>query len=889
MSLYQRLYRRERLEQDVDEEVRAYYEILATREMRRGLSQSEALRAVRVRFEGQEQVKEMVREARMGITIENLTRDLRYAVRSLTHAKGFAATVMLTVAICIAANTGTFAIVNSVLLRPLPFPESDRTVLMANSYPKAGIGVMYTSGSGDYYDRLQSVTALDDQAMFRNSDVLINVRGSATRMQATFVTPSFFSLIRTRPALGRAFTAEEGEIGGERKVILSDGLWQEMFGGDHGVIGRDLRIAGQPYTIVGVMPRGFLFLNPDTRLWIPLAFTAEQKTAHHSNNWYNIGRLKPGATIAQVQSQVNMVNAANLKQFPEFREALESAGFHTRAIPLQDMLTKDAESTLYLLWAGAIVVLFIGTLNLVNISLARMASRQREIATRLAIGAGRVQVLRQLTFENVLLALCGGVLGVLLGAGLLRALPVLGLDRLPRASEVRIDALVLVCSVGMALAVGVLIGLWPLSAFLRNSVSGMLHEKSRGGTAGKGTRRLRQALVGAQIGMAFVLLLGAGLLVTTVQHLLELDPGYATSGVVTGSTVATQAKYPQEREVLNLVNNTLAGLRAIPGVTAAGATTSIPLGGDYSDSVLIGEGHVLKPGESVVSPYQMAVTPGYFKAMGMSMVSGREFQESDTEGSQPIVIIDERIARRFWPGQDAVGRRVYLPTSPSDLVKENPNRRWLTVVGVARSVRLADLAGGGNQAGSYYFPYKQNWSRGITFALRTSGDAAAVERAMRAELSRNDPELALFDVRTMQERAELSISSRRVAMMLATCFGTVALLLSAIGIYGVLAYLVAQRRREIGIRMALGSTATEVVRLVVREGVVLVVAGIAVGLVAAVAVRSLLTSQIYGVRVLDPVVMGTVAVSLAAIGLVACVEPARRAVRLNPVSVLSEE
>jgi len=821
--------------------------------------------------------------------LENLIRDVKHGVRSLLRDKGFAATVLLTLAICIGAYTATFAIVHSVLLRPLPGPNANAIVLMSNQYPKAGVTGQTGSSAPDYYDRLHVVTALDEQAMFQEVDQTLEVNGMPEQISGMAVTPSFFKLVGIAPARGRAFTPEEGEIGHDHEVILSHALWQQLYGGDLTVIGRELRLDGVPFTIVGIMPRNFVFLYPEVRFWVPLAFTDQQKAQYHNNTWGDIGRLKPGATLAQVQAQINALNAANLDRLPEWKDALNKAGFYTQVEPLQHVLVKDVEGTLYLLWGGAVFVLLIGGLNVANLALARWSVRGKEVATRLALGAGRAQLARQLVVENVLVAGAGGIAGVLLGAALLRVVAMIGLDRFPRADEVRIDGTVVLVALGLAVVVGALVGLVPIASAFKVNLSSMLREGGRSGTSGARTRRLRQGLVGAEIGLAFVLLAGAGLLLASFRHLLAVDPGFKSQGVVTASTEAPQSRYHSDAELRMLMNRALDALRHLPGVAAAGATTTIPLGDNFIASVIMAEGHVMSPGESVISPYRLYVTPGYFETMNITLMRGRYFEERDNDSAEPVVIVDEWLARHFWPGRDPIGQRMFRPNSPEDLTKTDPNTRWYRVVGVVRSVRLDDLAGNKGASGAYYFPYAQDPSRAYTLAVRAAGEPGAMANTVRTAVARIDPELALFDVKTMGERAALSLSSRRTSLMLALAFGGLALFLSAIGIYGVLAYLVAQRRREIGIRMALGCTGAGVVKLVLREGLLLAVIGLLVGFAGAAALQKVVANQIYGVRPLDPLVIGGVIVLLGIIGLAACVVPARRALRVDPVAVLAEQ
>lgn len=888
ISFFQRQRRRGQTEADLDGEVRAYYEMAVERLMERGLSREDAERTTRLRFGGEEQVKENTRDARTGAGLESWLRDLRYGWRSLLHAKAFALTVFFTIALCIGANTAMFAIVHSILLQPLPFPGADRVVLMANRYPGLGAGDQNTTSAADYYDRLKSVTALESQAIFRMDDRTVDVHGRASMLKSMAVVPSWFTVVRTAPVVGRAFTPEEDQQGNHHRVILSHSLARDLFGEVAASMGRSVRIADRPYTVVGVMPAGFTFIDPAVRLWIPMALSAEDRARYHSNNWYHIGRLKPGATLAQVQAQVDAQNEVTARRFPEFREILKNAGFHTQALPLQRMLVDEVESTVYLLWGGAMLVLLIGTLNLANLALARLSIRRKEMATRLALGAGRLQVIRQLVLEHVMITVAAGVAGIGLGAALLWVLPSMGLDHFPRAEEVHVGWMVALVALFLSAGVGLLIGLLPAVTLIDTNMSGALRDGNRSGTASRGVRRLRQALVGAEVGFAFVLLVTAGLLTATVRHLNQMNPGYATQQVLTVSTVAPSTRYPGQPALVQVMNNSLDALRRIPGVVAAGATDSVPLGGSYSNNALFAEGYALAPGESVIAPDRASVTPGYFDSMRIPLVRGRDFNEKDEGRSLQVAIVDEELANHFWPGQDPIGRRMFEPDSPSNPTHTDEKTVWFTVVGVVRNVHSHDLTGTVKRGGMYYRPFAQFPSFQFTMTARTRGDASTMEPAVRAAIREVDPGLALFDIHTMAQRAELSIAPRKMTMTLALGFGGVALLLSALGIYGVLAYLVAQRRREIGIRMALGGSARSIVQLVLGEGLLVCGAGLAAGLVGAFALRNVVAGQVFGLQVLDPLILGGVALLLSVIAMLACAIPARRAAQVNPVTVLSE-
>jgi predicted permease len=820
--------------------------------------------------------------------MKTLLGDFRYGFRSARKDWRFSAMVVLTLAICIGANTALFAIVNSVLLQPLPVPGADAIILMSNKYPKAGVADSNFSGAADYYDRKRVVTAFEEQAMFKNTAYTLNENGTAERIAGMAATPSLFRLLRVAPALGRTFTDNEGEIGADQKVILSYPLWQKLYAGNPSVLGRDLRLNGRPFTIVGVMPRGFLFVDSDARYWVPLAFTPEQKQSFHNNNWYNIGWLKPGATLAQAQAQIDALNAANLERVPQFKQLLLDAGFHTEATPLKNLLVKDVRATLYLLWGGALFVLLIGAVNITNLALARANARTKEFATRLALGASHSQITRQLIVENSIVGLAGGAAGLALGVEIIEVLGKVGLDRFPRATEVHAGGSAIAFALGVSLLTGIFIALVPLAGIFKANLTTVLRDSSRTGTSGRRSRFVRHALVVAQIGFAFVLLAGAGLLLASFRQLLNLDPGFKTEGVLTASLSAPRSKYSGDVELRVLMNRSLEAIREIPGVTGVGATTTIPLNGDFSDGVIFAEGYQMKPGESVISPLHVTVTPGYMQTMGMALVGGRYFDERDREGSPRVVIVDERLAKKFWPNQDPVGRRMFQP-SGRDLMKVDEHTQWLKVIGVVRSARIQDLAGGGNQTGTYYFPYAQAPQQSYTFAISANNSVFAIAAAVRGAIAKVDLELALFEVQTMQERKELSLSSRRTAMSLALAFGSLALFLSAIGIYSVLSYLLGQRRREIGIRLAVGSSPGGIFQLFLREGMLLVGCGLALGLVGSAALRKAVETQIYGVRPLDPFVIGTVIALLGGVALAACLRPAQLATKVDPVVVLNEQ
>ncbi|HSK07997.1 MAG TPA: ABC transporter permease [Vicinamibacterales bacterium] len=821
--------------------------------------------------------------------MSHLAADLLFALRLLRKDRAYTLATLLTLAFCVGANTLLFSVVNSVLLRPLPVPEPEQLVLMYNAYPKAG-AERSSNSPPDYTDR-KTMASLETLAFYNSTNLSIGERGRPERVVTMRVTPSFFRLTRVEPQLGRTFTEDEARLGQEDRIVLTDGLWRERFGADPAIVGRQVPVDGRPFTVVGVMPADFRFVNPRVRMYVPIAFTPQQLSdeGRHNNSFQAVGRLRPGATVAQAQAQVDAINAAKLESFPAYRQLLINAGYHTRVVPLKDDMVRDIRGTLYLLWGGTLFVLLIGCVNVVNLALARSRVRVREMATRFALGAGRWRLGRQLLTESLLLAFVSSALGLLLGWGGIRLLRGLNLEQVPRASEIRLDASAMVFTLGLAVALGLVIGAFPLINAVRANLGAVFHEAGRTGTGGRGARALRRSLVVTQVAVAFVLLLGAGLLMASFRQVLAIDPGFDPRGGLTASVMLPNARYPDDPELRAFAREAIRRIRALPGVIEAGATNSIPLGGGGSDSVIFAEGYQMQPGESVISPAQSAATPGYFQAMRIPLKRGRYLDDRDASGTAWSILVDERLARRFWGDRDPIGRRMYMPSDPGDLMATNENTEWLTVVGVVGEVKRDALVTDAEPVGAYYFAIDQSPRRLLTFAVRTATDPSALANRLRAEVTAIDPELPVFSTQPMEKLVEDSLVTRRWPVLLSAGFGLVALLLSGIGIYGVLAYLVTQRTREIGVRMALGGTPRTIFDLVAREGVMLVVIGFAAGGLGAFALRKSIEAHLYNVVPTDPAVLAATAAVLATVALVACAIPARRATRIDPVLALNRE
>jgi putative ABC transport system permease protein len=539
------------------------------------------------------------------------------------------------------------------------------------------------------------------------------------------------------------------------------------------------------------------------------------------------------------------------------------------------------------MWGGALFVLLIGCVNVANLVLVRSRARMKELATRLALGASRFRVGRQLVTESVLLTLLSAAAGLAVGYAALQLLGTLNIQELPRGEEIRLDGVVVAYTVAIAAVIGLALGSIPVANVPANLTS-VLREEGRSGTAGRGARTLRRALVVAQVGFAFVLLIGAGLLFASFRQVLAVDPGFNPDGVLTASIVLPRARYGDDDKVRGFTSEALRRMRALPGVVAAGATNTIPFGGDNNDSVILAEGYQMKPGESVISPSQVHVSPGYFEAMKVKLLRGRLFDERDGAKAPRTIVVDEKLAKRFWPNTDPIGRRMFLPQDINNLLATNDKTVWFTVVGVIGDVKLHTLTEDKQTVGAYYFAMEQDTVNGLTFAVKTAGDPLALSGSVRGVLAQVDRELPIFDIRTMDDWMQRSLVSRRSPVLLSLSFGAIALFLSAVGIYGVLAYLVTQRTKEIGIRIALGSSARGIFELVLREGLMLIGGGFVLGAIGAIVLRRSLASQLFGVSAADPVVLIVVTGILAGVAIAACAVPARRATRIDPIVALAE-
>ncbi len=822
--------------------------------------------------------------------METLLRDIRFGLKLLWKEKAFSGTVLLTLAVCIGANVAIFSVIEKVLLEPLPYKDAGRLVTLYNSYPGAG-AERASNGSFDFFQRREHVPALQDVAEYQGWGNTVGEPGSTERVSTLRVTPSFFPLLGVQAAMGRTFTEDEMDVDNHRKVVLTDAYWREHFAGAPDVVGKDLRVDGEPYTIVGVLPESFhLVGRSDVAFILPIPFTPEQRTIEswHSNNYQMMARLRPGATIEQAMAQIKAMDEALIDQWPlpNARQLLEDAKFNVKVVPAQEDMVRSVRPMLYMLFAGVAFVLLIGCVNIANLMLARSQVRAGELATKLALGARRTRVARQVLTEAVVIALVGGALGVGMGALGLRGLATLGVQNLPRGTEIGIDGPVLLFTTALAVTAGILFGSIPIAHVLRANLSAVFRTETRTGTSSKRAVLVRNAMVSGQVALALLMLVGAGLMLVSFRAALSVDPGFDPNGVFTAYVSLPQSRYSDGAARRQFTDELLREVRAIPGVQQASITSQLPFSGNNSSSVILPEGYMPQKGESILSPYQSWVGPHYFETMGIQLVQGRDFRESDGPDQPNAIILDQWLANRYFPRSSPLGKRMLWGTVPgADSISDD---NYYTVIGVVKTVKQNDLTTpDAEHVGAYYFTYRQRPQGFMTLVARTALDPATLTAPIRAVLNRMDPELPLFGVETLQHRMDESLLVRKAPMMLLMVFAAVALFLAVIGIYGALAYSVTQRTREMGIRMAMGSAPGDIFRIVVAQGLRITAIGLVVGLAAALGLVRLIRSLLFGVQPTDPVVLALVVIVLAGVALVACVIPARRATRVDPVSALN--
>jgi putative ABC transport system permease protein len=813
--------------------------------------------------------------------METFLQDLRFGLRTLARNPGFAYVAVLTLALGVGANAAIFSVVNAVLLRPLPWSEPDRTVMIWSRWT-AFDKTWVSDGEVNGYRR-QSRT-LADVGAWSDGQVNLTGDGEPERVAAGFVTANLFSVLGASPVKGRLFTPEEDVPNGPRVVILGHGLWVRRYAADPAVVGRTIQINGAPHEVIGVMPSGFVlptdFQNPaPSTLWVPVQWNASS-TDHGGHGFYAAARMKPGATLAQVREDLHELAQSWTRQglYPVQMQ------FDVLALSLRDEVVGGVRRTLWLLFGAVGFLLLIACANVANLLLARAEARQREMAVRTALGAGAWRVVRQLLTESLVLAAISGVAGLMLATIGVRALAAWNPSSVPRVSGSTVDWRVLAFTVAVALLTTVIFSLAPAARLLRADLTDSMKEGGGNATTGGGRRRFRSALVVAEMALAVVLLIGAGLMLRTLWSLQRIDLGFNPAGVLTMRIALPQASYPDPAQVVGFYSRLMERIRTVPGVDAAGAARSLPLGSTIGDFGLRVDGYVPPPGTGAKGDWQIA-TDGYLEAMGERVGRGRGIAAGDTSESQLVALINEEMARRYWDGRDPIGGRF--------TIGNRADRPWVTVVGIVGGVRHNGITDVVKE--KFYVPHTQwhksvgNPIRSMTLVLRTKGNPAALTAPVRDVIREMDPNLPVADIRSMDDVVGSALSTPTFMSVLLSIFAALALSLSAIGIYGVLSYVVSRRTREIGIRVAIGAGRGRVLRMVLGSGVSLALAGIAAGLALAFAVTRLLRGLLHGVTPADPATFVVVTVALAGVAALASAVPAWRASRVDPVIALKSE
>jgi putative ABC transport system permease protein len=798
-------------------------------------------------------------------------QDLRYGARMLLRKPGFTLIAIFTLALGIGANTAIFSVVNAALLRPLPYEEAERLVVLYETNPQLGrddINVSYPNFA-DWRAQSQSFEQL---AAYFPGGMVLTGKDEPARLQVAAVSAELFAMLRVKPLRGRIFLPEEDKVGGAPVVVLSHALWQSRFGGDEGLIGRQITLDGKSRTVIGVMPPNFAFPPGDqTEMWIPIGPLSE-RMQNRGVHWLTaIGRLKSGVTLRQAQTELATIANRIQQQYPE-----ADPGHGVNIISGYESLTKNARPALLTLLVAVGFLLLIACANVANLLLARAETRQKEIAIRTALGATRWRIARQLLTESLLLAVAGGVAGLLLAAWGIDALAGSLPDDIPRAKEIGIDRVVLGFTGALSVLTGLIFGIIPALTRARPALNETLKEGGRtSATFGRG--RIRGVLVVTEVALSLALLVSAGLLIKSFWRLMQVDPGFQPDHLLTMNVSLIGEKYKETGQVISFYRDLPARLGALPGVKSVSAVSVLPISGGDSNGNLTIEGRDFPPAQTPSASYRR-ILPNYFSAMGVPLKQGREFNERDT-GAEKVVIINESMARRFWPDGDAIGKRIK--------VGPPQNEPWLTIVGVAGDVRNIGLEADARLA--TYEPHAQRPWSSMTLAIRTEADPLSLSAAVRGELRSMEKDLLIRALSTMDERIQLSVAPRRFNMTLLAVFAALALSLAAVGVYGVMSYTVTQRTHEIGVRMALGAQSGAVLKLIVGQGLKMALIGVGIGLAAAFALTRWMEDLLFDVPPTDSWTYGVVAVLLLLVALFACWVPARRAAKVDPMVALRQE
>jgi len=871
------LFRAQAAEAELDEELRFHSEQQRNKYVKSGMTLEEATRLVRMEFGGLDQVKEECREARGVQFMETLLQDVHYALRTLRKAPGFTCVALLTLGLGIGANTAIFSIVDGVLLRPLPYQDPSRLIALNETTPKVGtISVSYL----DFQDWREQSHSFSDMAAV--CSVGFNLAGidQPENISGEAVSPNFLSMLGVRPFLGRDFDASEDKAGTAPVVLLSYQLWQSKFGGDSSALGRTISLDGRGFTIIGVLPPDFRSTDKtDVMEPIGVWLTNNSSSAERGNrgDMVVIGRLTAAASFAQARAEMDGIAARLAQAYPGSNDQ-----FGVALRPIREVFVSGTRPAILILFGAVMFVLLIACANVANLFLMRGAGRTKEIALRIALGASRGRIIRQMLAESFVLAILGGVFGLALAAaginGIARLIP---METLAGAS-VNLNGTVLLFAAGAVVLSALLFGLAPA---IQSTKAGMQSELKDGGRttdASAGQNRWRAILAVAEVSLALILLVGAGLMMKSLYRLLAVDPGFRSDRVLTMEMSLRTSQYDKDISKLNFWQQAVDRVRALPGVESVALGTAIPLTDDHSRSDITLEGMALpKPG-SFPHPDTHTVSPGYAHTLGVPLLRGREFVDTDTENAPLVAMINARMAREYFAKENPVGKRVMFG-HPS--AKNSP--KWMTIVGVVGDTRLYGLANPSRL--EIYVPFRQSAPGNMYLVVKSAMDPAALTSAIRGAVREIDKDQAIFGISTMDQLIVNSVSTRRITLILLGLFSTLALVLAAIGIYGVISYSVAQRTHEIGIRMALGAQKADVLRMILGQGAKIAGAGVAIGMAASFGIARLLANLLFSVSAADPLTFAAVAILLVLVAMLACYIPARRTLRVDPMIALRYE
>jgi putative ABC transport system permease protein len=806
--------------------------------------------------------------------------ELRLAVRQMLKHPGFTAVTMLTLALCMGANSAIFSVVRAVLLRPLPYPEADRLVFVHNSYPKSNL-LKAGCSIPDYLDRVGQASSIESAALFTWESFNLGGSDQPRRVLGLVVTPSFFATLRVTPKLGQAFGEAEARPGNERVVLLSYSLWQEQYGGRDDVLGQSVRLHGISYTVVGVMPPAFQFPQPEVKLWVPFAFTPEQRSDSERGHEYSsmLVRLKPDATARQLEAECSTLIQRNLERFPDQRGWVASTGFSALVVPALEEAVGDRAATLWLIQAGVIAALIIGCVNVGNLLLSRASMRRQELAVRAALGASRWQIMRQLGTECLLIFAGGGLLGWLAAQGALSVADSLGIASLPRGDTASLDWGVFLFTLICVGFVTLVFGLMPSWFGASVDASETLRDGTARSSGGRSHQRIRHALVVSQVALAVMLVTTAGLFYRSFAKLQQQNPGFDRTSTLTARLTLPPSKYPTDDQRRDFAEQAVAALRSLPAVTTVGFSDAVPFGYQNSQGTYYIDGLETSADQPPPHGLVRSVSEDYFQAMRIPLLQGRMFNSGDTANAEQVVIIDRVLADRYFAGRDAVGQRLYRNPGES--------KDFRTIVGVVAAVKHQGLDDPTRKE-TIYFPYTQRPVESFTLVLRASSDPKQLIPAVRRAIQRLDPDQPIYDIATLASRINATLQPRRLPVTLLGAFGVLSLFLAALGIYGVLSFHVGQRRREFGIRSSLGATARDVTLLVIGHGLRLVGLGVAGGLLGYMMVSGAVRSLVYEVTPLDPLAVAGGCATLVGVALLACWIPARRAAGVDPLVALRQ-